>query len=313
MQRPLLPRMTTASARKSPSFPLFTPLTFQPRTAPNAPPQTPAITTPIPFFNVMPQRTSHATENFRPFPGQKIPAFSSRNPISTKKETDKLSAAENSDQNSGNFLPAMIEEAVQRALFHPKNGFQLYLEPMIRQSIRRALAEQMESSQHFSPLNASAKLAWRLKALFSSRSFDDIVFERTRRYQVVEVFLLQRGSNQLISYASNDPSRHYHSKKIQKNLKQLVKDCRNHLGQLLPDCPLPDGRCALTRKGKFAYLIAIMRGSPNPLIESDLDYAILQIEQRFRERLQNNPIDLMRPLQPVLESCLLIQSPAAPH
>src|SRR5690606_16111247 len=114
----------------------------------------------------------------------------------------------------------------------PSNGFHFYLEPMLRHSIRRALAEQMETAQHFSSLNATSKLAWRLKALFTSRSYDDIVFERTRRYQVTEVFLLARGTNQLISYASNDPVRHCHSKQIQSDLKQLLKDCRDHLGQL---------------------------------------------------------------------------------
>jgi hypothetical protein len=66
-------------------------------------------------------------------------------------------------------------------------------------------------------------MAWRMKALVSSRTCDDIVFERTQRYQVEEVYLLRSESHSLISYGSHNPSHHANPRKIRYDLVRLKR------------------------------------------------------------------------------------------
>ena len=64
------------------------------------------------------------------------------------------------------------------------------LEPLLRATIRRALAEYTPASKPFQPPSGIDRLVWQMQALFTSRTFDDILFDKTRRFQVEEAYLL---------------------------------------------------------------------------------------------------------------------------
>ena len=75
---------------------------------------------------------------------------------------------------------------------------------------------------------------------------------------------------------------------------------------------VPDGLAA-PKKGSlfFCRNVAVVRGEINDLVKSDLDYALRRIENRYRTPfVQGHP--LLKELQPMLEECLLIHSPAPP-
>jgi hypothetical protein len=86
----------------------------------------------------------------------------------------------------------IIECALHKTLCNPESGLQSFLEPMLRSTVRRAIAEQMESSRQFRQLGALDRLVYRMRALLSSRIYDDIVFDQTHRYQIEEAYLLRR-------------------------------------------------------------------------------------------------------------------------
>ncbi len=57
--------------------------------------------------------------------------------------------------------------------------------------------------------------------------------------------------------------------------------------------------------------MAVVRGHPSELVLADLEFALRRIEDRFREKFQEEGSPLLYALQPFLEDCLLIQAPAS--
>ena len=53
---------------------------------------------------------------------------------------------------------------------------------MLRATIRRALAEYSPATRPFHPPGSVDRFLWRLQALFTSRSYEDILFEKTHRF-----------------------------------------------------------------------------------------------------------------------------------
>ena len=99
----------------------------------------------------------------------------------------------------------LVESSLERVLYAPDKGLHTYLEPMLRSTVRRAIAEQIDAAVQFRSTGTVDRLGWRLKALMTSRSYDEVVFRSTRRYQVEEAFLLRREDYSLVSFASMIP------------------------------------------------------------------------------------------------------------
>lgn len=215
-----------------------------------------------------------------------------------------------SDADLRDALGPIVEEAVRSAVYAQENGIDTYLEPMLRATIRRALAEFNPTQRPFESPGAIDRIAWRLQALFTSRAYEDIVFEKTHRFQVEEVFLLDLASLALISFASTDPGRHASAKRIEGTVQRLALQVRNADGSIRSEFELPEHRSAVSKCGRFAILIAVVRGRTNELVMADLDFSLRRVEDRFREKLAPGGPPLMEELQPYLEDCLLIQAPA---
>ena len=205
----------------------------------------------------------------------------------------------------------IVEEAVRKAVYAKENGIDTYLEPMLRATIRRALAEYSPAARPFHAPAAFDRFVWHLQALFTSRTYEDILFEKTHRFQVEEVFLLDAASLALVSFASCDPARHSSAKRVQSTVLRLAMQLREEDGKLVETFELADQRNAISRAGRFVVLMAVVRGRPNDLVLADLEFALRRIEDRFREQFQQQGSALLDTLQPFLEDCLLIQAPAS--
>lgn len=205
----------------------------------------------------------------------------------------------------------IIEHAVRNAVYAKENGIDTYLEPMLRATIRRALAEYSPASRPFRAPGAYDRLVWHLQALFTSRTYEDILFEKTHRFQVEEVFLVDAASLALISFASCDPARHTSAKRVTPTVHRLALGLRDEEGRIRESFELPDQRNAIACGGSHVNLIAVVRGRPTELILADLEFALRRIEDRFREQFKQEGSPLLYTLQPYLEDCLLIQAPAS--
>jgi len=205
----------------------------------------------------------------------------------------------------------IVESAVRKAVYAQENGIDTYLEPMLRATIRRALAEYAPASRPFQPPGAFDRFIWHIQALFTSRTYEDIFFEKTRRFQVEEVFLLDSASLALVSFASCDPARHASARRVTGTAQRLAVQLRDSGGKIRPTFELPDHRNVISRQGRHVVLMAIIRGNPGELAFSDLEFALRRIEDHFRTQFQQEGSALLYPLQPFLEDCLLIQAPAS--
>ncbi len=205
----------------------------------------------------------------------------------------------------------IVEQAVRSAVYAKENGIDTYLEPMLRATIRRALAEYSPASRPFQAPRSFDRLVWHLQALFTSRTYEDILFEKTHRFQVEEVFLVDASSLALVSFASCDPARHSSAKRVISTVHRLAMQLRDEQEKIRETFELPDQRNAISRVGRHVILMAVVRGQANELVLADLEFSLKRIEDRFREQFQSQGSALMHALQPFLEDCLLIQAPAS--
>jgi hypothetical protein len=157
------------------------------------------------------------------------------------------------------------------------------------------------------------RIGWRLKALMTSQGYEDVVFESTRRYQVEEAFLVRKEDFSLVSFASHDPARHASAKRVTTTVKSLTAKLLDQNGILRKTFELEHDRVGIIREGQHTILVASVRGRSNALVRADLDYVLRQAEDRFGERLEDETDAFLHVLQPILEGCLLIQSPAPPN
>lgn len=205
----------------------------------------------------------------------------------------------------------IVQEAVRKAVYAQENGIDTYLEPMLRATIRRALAEYSPANRPFHAPGTFDRIMWHLQALFTSRTYEDILFEKTHRFQVEEVFLVDAASLALVSFASSDPARHSSARRIGSTVQRIAMQLRDDEGKIRSSFELPDQRNAISREGRFVTLVAIVRGRPNELVIADIEFALRRIEDRFREQFKQEGSALLHALQPFLEDCLLIQAPAS--
>ena len=215
------------------------------------------------------------------------------------------------DEDLHDALRPIIDRTVDKFLYTPTHGIHTYLEPMLRSTVRRAIAEQMDDVSPFQEAAGWDKFAWKMRALFSSRTYEEVLFDHTKRYQVEEVFLLRCHTRSLISYASNNPARHANTSKVQGTVKKIASKCSNKENGDSDSCiKWEENRHLMLRRGKHCILAAIVNGSSNAILRSDLDYALRQAEERFGKALEDENDIHLQILQPLLEGCLLIKAPS---
>lgn len=220
--------------------------------------------------------------------------------------------AEYNDEDLTEAFAPIVQAAVRRAVYESDSGkIDAFLEPMLRATVRRALAEYSPASRPFQPPGFIDRTVWRMQALFSSRSFEDVLFEKTHRFQVDEVLLFDAHTLALISFASCDPARHSSAKRVEGSAHRIALQIRDEAGGIRRSFDQADGRNVIAEAGEHVVLVAIVRGRHNELVLADLGFCLHRIEDHFRERFEEAGSALMHALQPFLEDCLLIQAPAS--
>ncbi|MGJ8633121.1 MAG: hypothetical protein ACSHX7_04315 [Luteolibacter sp.] len=227
-------------------------------------------------------------------------------------ESPFKAAPDFTDEDLATAFAPIVQTAIRDVVFtNEKPNVDAMLEPMLRATVRRALAEYSPSNRPFQPPGFMDRSVWRLQALFSSQTYEDVLFEKTNRFQIEEVYLLDASTLALVSFASCDPARHSTAKRVNASAKRIALQIRNENGQIRRSLEKADGRNVIAESGEFTILVAIVRGRPNELILADLEFSLKRIEEHFRDRFKVAGSALMHALQPFLEDCLLIQAPAS--
>jgi hypothetical protein len=208
-------------------------------------------------------------------------------------------------------LEPIVSSAVRNLGEVPGVDLGTRLEPMLRATIRRALAEHNPGSRPFEAPGTVDRLMWQLTALFTSRTYEEVVFEKTKRFQVEEAYLFDAETLAMISFASTDPARHASPKRANIAAHKIGQLLRAAGEGIRTDFNFEAGCRAISRQGEHVVLTLLIRGIPGELVFTDLDYSLRRIENQFRDRFADPATPLLAELQPYLEDCLLIQAPAS--
>jgi hypothetical protein len=249
-----------------------------------------------------------APRNQVPFPA---PAAATPDLPPIDAQPEDPSTPEPTDADLLDALFPLVETAVGKSLYASQGGLHSYLEPMLRTTVRRAIAELDGPDQPFGAAGIFDRMIWRLQALCTSRTYDEIVFRKTARHRIEEVLLLGRDALDLISYASTDPGCHASPRRVAPLLREVLPRIRDNDGALHLSFEISDERHGVVREGRFTYLVAIVHGALDEFAQADLDFIQRRVEERFGERLQDPSEPLLERIQPMLEDCLLIRSPAS--
>ena len=231
-------------------------------------------------------------------------------PEPARNAPQKPRPADFTDADLREALQPSIELALRRVFYADENGIDTRLEPMLRSTIRRALAEYSPLTRPFEAPGPLDRMLWRLQALFTSRTHEDRLRQNTP--------LPSRGSvpsgpahPRAHLLCQLRPARHASARRVDGTVQRLALRLRDDSGTLSTTFDLNEGRTAVVREGGCTYLVAVLRGQPNELAFADLEFALRRVEDRFRPRLEDGGAPLLHVLQPFLEDCLLIQAPAS--
>ena len=184
-----------------------------------------------------------------------------------------------------------------------------HFEAALRSAMRRTLAQHIGSP--FDDPALAQKTLWRFNALFSSRSYDEVVQEKTGRFRIEELYLLESERLTMISFASVDPSRHANPRKVHATVDRIAAKARLEGRPAPTEFSLKKPLRVLIRQVDDLVLAAVVRGQPDPLVDEDLAYALQRIRRTHGPQIAAG-LPLLTEIQPLLEECLLIHSPLAP-
>lgn len=251
----------------------------------------------------------HASLDVAPFgelQGEpEIPVQATVPPLRTNEEDDSFPQEDYTDADLAEALQPLISGGNVVPAPFASDEF----EATLRCAFRRALAEH--SAGPFDQPAFVQRCLWRVDALLSSRSYEEILYQKTRRFRMEEIYLFDLDRLSLISFASTNPSRHASARKINPAAQRIAAKIRDQSGAISLDFAAGDGRRAMIRIGRWSIMAALVRGEPDALVRNDLDYALRRIETRFGHDFEAD-LPLLLEIQPMLEECLLIHSPVIP-
>jgi hypothetical protein len=205
-------------------------------------------------------------------------------------------------------MPAM-EQSLQQTLHQSGSCMDTHWEPWLRSTIRRALAEQRSLQDAVEEPGVFQRFCWRIGAFFSDRSYEQMLWETTKRFRVEEVYLLERTGGALLSHAGIHGQGSVSRRGIAENARQLAKSLYDDEGTIRLQFRHARGRKAEVRVGRHAVLIAVVLGEFPEALRVDLDYCLRRVEERFGARFADHDESLARVVQAYLEECLLIAMP----
>lgn len=230
----------------------------------------------------------------------------SRGPVPSRPKTEPLPVEYTDADLSAALAPLISASPAPSAA---PNAFPEDFEAALRSAMRRTLAQHIGSP--FDDPAVLQRTLWRFDALFSSRSYDEVVQEKTGRFRIEELYLMESERLTMISFASVDPARHTNPHKVHATADRIATQARLEGKPAPTDFPLKKGLRVMIRQIGDLVLAAVIRGQPDSLVADDLDYALQRIETTYGREISTGA-PLLIEIQPLLEECLLIHSPLPP-
>lgn len=185
------------------------------------------------------------------------------------------------DELSSALRPA-VEDSIKQWIEKKPETFVRVLRPIAGLIVRRWIGESVRRllrslDQAFERIFSWERLKWRVEALRTGRSFAEVRTLRSLVYRVEELFLIHRETGLALLHLSAEPAKGAHSHIIAGMLGAIQEFARNSFGV--------SGRSALVEfrvgqlqvwiaLGRYAYLAAVIRGTPSRELRSTLEKTI---------------------------------------
>ena len=227
-------------------------------------------------------------------------------------EAVKLSS-NRGDELSRALQPA-LEDSIKQWIEKQPEAFIDVLRPITGRIVRRWIVESFRRllrslNQALENIFSWQRLEWRFEALRTGRSFAEVRALRSLVYRVEELFLVHRETGSSLLHLSADPARAAHSDVIANMLSAIQEFARNSFG-VSAGSALVEFRVGQLQVwialGRYAYLAAVIRGTPSRELRSALEKTIQIIHVLKASALArfDGNASAFQSLRPELESCL---------
>jgi len=208
-------------------------------------------------------------------------------------------AVKRAQTNDGSFERALsqpIQKGVSRAFSDNKQSIIDGLMPIMGQLIRKTVSNSIK--QFVSDINrtlelgfSSKALKWRWQAYKADITFAEMVFQKTIRYQVTEIFLINSDNGLLIEHVGTDDML-----KDNDAISAMLSVIKEFIGDSLssPDDDLQSaemgGNLLFFAHGPKAFMTLVVKGSPKERFKSDSQKLIEDVHAEFSDVLvdENN-------------------------
>jgi OOP family OmpA-OmpF porin len=209
----------------------------------------------------------------------------------TQEVSDVLAGAIKRSSNSNNRLKNALKEPIQQGIHNAfidnKQSIIDSILPIMGQLIRKTVTNSIK--QFVADINRTLELGfsakaikWRWQAFRSDKSFAEMVFQKTIRYQVEEMFFVDRETGLLIEYAGTDEL--VKNKDAISSMLTAIQDFIGDSLQLtkseLVSAEIGDNLILITT-GPHAYLATVVKGSPTERLKEKLQQLIETIHADF--------------------------------
>lgn len=237
----------------------------------------------------------------------------------TKEVAHVLSAAikraQDTDKKLERALAQPIKEGVKRAFVDSKKSIIDSLLPIMGQLIRKTVTNSIK--QFVSDINRTLEQAfsiqyikWRWQSYKTGIPIAQIVFQKTIRYQVIEIFLINRDNGLLIQHVGADDMLKDNNaiSGMLTAIQDFVGDSLNDTDSQLESIEIK-GKEILFAFGPKAYLSAVVLGSPTERLKEKMQQLIEHIHADFSDDLSNeSEYDNMPDLNDILRKSLVTKS-----
>jgi len=204
-----------------------------------------------------------------------------------------IKRAQKEDKGFERALSVPIQKGVSRAFSDNKQSIIDGLLPIMGQLIRKTVANSIK--QFVADINrtlelgfSSKALKWRWQAFKTGESFAEIVFQKTIRYQVNEIFLINQENGLLIEHVGTDDML-----KDNNAISAMLSVIQEFIGDSLqsPDDNLQSAEMGdnllFFSHGPKAFLVFVVKGSPTERFKIKAQQLIENVHAEFSDIINN--------------------------
>ncbi len=204
-----------------------------------------------------------------------------------------IKRAQKEDKGFERALSIPIQKGVSRAFSDNKQSIIDGLLPIMGQLIRKTVSNSIK--QFVTDINRTLELGfstkalkWRWQAFKTGESFAEIVFQKTIRYQVNEIFLINQVNGLLIEHVGTDDML-----KDNNAISAMLSVIQEFIGDSLqsPDDNLQSAEMGdnllFFSHGPKAFLVFVVKGSPTERFKSKAQKLIENVHAEFSDVLIN--------------------------